>query len=82
MDMAQELELVVNGKLRSLSVPEPATLAAVLAALELKPDRIAVEHNGRIVRRDGWHLSVVEQGDKLEVVHFVGGGAAEIEVKA
>ena len=73
--MAAELELMVNGQARVVAVEEPATLAAVLAALELKGDRIAVEHNGRIARRSAWGETAVNPFDKLEIVHFVGGGS-------
>jgi len=72
--MEQTVELMVNGQKKLLSVKEPAALASVLAALDLKPDRIAVEHNGRIVRRAAWEETPVASGDKLEIVHFVGGG--------
>jgi len=72
--MRSDLELTVNGQLRGVAVEEPATLAAVLAALELKADRIAVEHNGRIAPRTAWGTTPVATMDKLEIVHFVGGG--------
>jgi sulfur carrier protein len=41
----------------------------------LKGDRVAVELNGEIVPRAHWVETIVEEGDRLEVVHFVGGGA-------
>ena len=75
--MATELKLIVNGLERVVTVDEPASLAAVLVALELKPDRIAVEHNGRIARRAAWGETPVQAHDKLEIVHFVGGGCGE-----
>jgi sulfur carrier protein len=43
--------------------------------MDLKGDRIAVEHNGQIVQRARWADTPVSSGDRLEVVHFVGGGA-------
>ena len=76
--MAHDLELLVNGQTRVVTVDEPASLAAVLAALELKADRIAVEHNGRIARRSAWADTVVQDQDKLEIVHFVGGGSGTV----
>lgn len=75
--MATEMNLVVNGQARQLAVEEPTTLANVVAALELKADRIAIEHNGRIARRTGWGETTIAEGDKLEVVHFVGGGRGD-----
>lgn len=69
------LALTINGRSEVLTgLGEQATLAAALAALGLKADRIAVEHNGTIVRRDCWSELLLEPGDKLEIVHFVGGG--------
>jgi sulfur carrier protein len=50
-------------------------LDAVIAALELKPDRIAVELNGEIVRRAAWPETSIRSNDRLEIVHFVGGGS-------
>ncbi len=52
----------------------PATLDAVLSKLELRPDRIAVELNGELAPRTGWSAQPVQVGDRIEVVHFVGGG--------
>jgi len=40
----------------------------------MKPDRVAVELNREIVPRDRWSATLLNQGDRLEIVHFVGGG--------
>ena len=67
--------LVINGQNRSFdNLTSPVSLAQVIAAMELKGDRIAVEHNGQIVQRARWSETPVSSGDRLEVVHFVGGG--------
>jgi len=50
------------------------TLAALIAQLGGKPDRVAVELNLEIVPRDMWQDTILRNGDRLEVVHFVGGG--------
>ena len=73
--MESVLRLVVNGQPRTLDgLVSPAPLASVLERLELRPDRIAVELNGEIAPRTKWgELSVANQ-DRIEVVHFVGGG--------
>jgi sulfur carrier protein len=69
------LTLIVNGQSRSFSNLEPsATLAEVIAAMELKGDRIAVERNGEISPRTRWAEVAVSSSDRLEIVHFVGGG--------
>ena len=73
--MAAELQLIVNGKPRTLDgLDAPAPLTSVLAQLELRPDRIAVELNGEIAPRTKWPELTVRQQDKIEIVHFVGGG--------
>lgn len=70
------LTLVLNGQSRTFpTLPEPASLDQVIAELGLKGDRVAVEHNGEIVPRSAWPQTSVGAGDRLEVVHFVGGGS-------
>ena len=70
------MTLTLNGQIRELDgVDEGAGLDAVLTALELKADRVAVERNGEIVARARWGATAVRSGDRLEVVHFVGGGS-------
>jgi thiamine biosynthesis protein ThiS len=65
--------LTVNGCLRA--VPKGATLAELLAELQLDPRMIVVEHNQTILReREEFHTRTLSDGDTLELVHFVGGG--------
>jgi len=69
------MEIVLNGQPRTVDLdPQTATLEALIAALEMKQDRIAVERNGEIVRRTEWVTTQVQSGDRFEIVHFVGGG--------
>jgi sulfur carrier protein len=69
------LMLRLNGSEREFAGLEAgANLAMVIAELGLKADRVAVEWNGEIAPRDTWGSAQVASGDKLEVVHFVGGG--------
>ena len=69
------LTLTINGQSRTFeSLNSPADLAQVIAELNLKDDRVAVEHNGQIASRPNWTDVFVVSGDRLEVVHFVGGG--------
>jgi sulfur carrier protein len=65
---------LVNGQEREFSDLSSATLADLIAKLGLKDDRVAVEHNGGIVPRSDWPQTTLASGDKLEIVHFVGGG--------
>jgi sulfur carrier protein len=55
-------------------IPEDLTLAGLLEWLKLPADRVAVERNLEIVPRERWPATRMEHGDRLEVVHFVGGG--------
>lgn len=66
------MTIVLNGETRD--VPEGLTLAALLDWLKIAADRVAVERNLEIVPRSQWASACVENGDRLEVVHFVGGG--------
>ena len=70
------MKLHINGDERDFAgVPTPFTLAALVEALGMKPDRVAVELNRDIVPRERWPDTRLNEGDRLEVVHFVGGGA-------
>jgi len=66
------VKLLINGEERSFN--DSLTLSALVEQLGVKPDRIAVELNRNIVRRDDWPQTALHDGDRLEVVHFVGGG--------
>lgn len=69
------MRLVLNGQSREFSqLAPPAWLQDLIAALALKGDRVAVEHNGVIVPRADWVSTPLGEGDRLEIVHFVGGG--------
>ena len=69
------LTLAINGQSRSFEELESATLASLIKALQLKGDRIGVEYNGELVERSRWTETKVNSGDRLEIVHFVGGGS-------
>lgn len=67
--------LVINGQEREFpQLTSDAPLSALVDALELKGDRVAIERNGSIVPRGAWVATALQENDKLEVVHFVGGG--------
>jgi sulfur carrier protein len=65
------MNLIINGENRVLAAE---TLSALVDQLGMKPDRVAVELNREIVRRDQWSQTRLKDGDQLEIVHFVGGG--------
>jgi thiamine biosynthesis protein ThiS len=71
------MTLVINGQPRAFDLAAGATVLDLVAALGLKQDRVAVEQNGSIVSRPAWAGTPVSEGDRFEIVHFVGGGAAD-----
>ncbi len=70
---AGQVTVTINGRERS--IPEGATVSAVLALFDLQAATVVVEHNREILARDRFDERVVRQGDDLEIVRFVGGGA-------
>lgn len=75
------MKLHINGEERLFDPPVP-TLAALIEALGMKPDRVAIELNRDIVPRDRWGETTLNEGDKLEMVHFVGGGSLGANAKS
>ena len=65
------MKLTINGEEKDVAA---ANVAELVAQLGMKPDRVAIELNREIVPRDGWRATALRDGDKLEIVHFVGGG--------
>jgi sulfur carrier protein len=69
------MKLHINGDERSFDKISPSfTLSALIETLGMKADRVAVELNRDIVPRDHWAATTLNEGDRLEIVHFVGGG--------
>ncbi|MBM3778470.1 MAG: sulfur carrier protein ThiS [Acidimicrobiia bacterium] len=55
-------------------LPSPLSMTDLLARLEIDPRRVAIEHNLAIIRRELFPDTLVEDGDRVEIVNFVGGG--------
>ena len=70
--MSNAIRIVVNGESRQ--VPSGSTIAGLLRALEVNPERVAVELNRQIIRRPDWPSTELTEAAELEIVHFVGGG--------
>ena len=66
------MELLLNGE--TLIVPEPATVASLIEHLGLSGKRIAVEVNEDIVARSAHANTFLQAGDRVEIVHAIGGG--------
>jgi sulfur carrier protein len=74
------LTLTLNGQPRLFeALTAPATLDQLVHELGLKSDRVAVEHNGTIAPRAAWPGTTLTEGDRVEVVHFVGGGVFDLD---
>ena len=66
------MRVELNGEPTELS--EGATLLSLIEQLSLAPERVAVELNREVVRRADWPAARLNEGDRVEIVHFVGGG--------
>ena len=69
---AETLRITVNEEPREVAAG--TTLAALVEQLALAPERLAVEHNREVVPRGSWARVELSEGDRVEIVHFVGGG--------
>jgi thiamine biosynthesis protein ThiS len=67
------MKLIINGQDREFG--PLSTVFDLLLQLEMKADRVAVEVNRELISRDRWEQTQLHDGDKLEIVHFVGGGS-------
>ena len=68
------MSVVINGENRE--IPSPITVTVLLRDLGLDARKIALEHNLEIVPRSAYDKTLVSDGDRLEIVHFIGGGDA------
>jgi thiamine biosynthesis protein ThiS len=66
------LRIQVNGDSRE--VEDNQSLIELISNLDLRPEQIAIELNQSVVRRMHWQETVLRDGDRVEIVHFVGGG--------
>jgi sulfur carrier protein len=66
------LQITLNGD--PYEIVEPLTVAGLLARLEIDARRVAVEHNLVVLKRGAFDATLVQDGDQIEIVNFVGGG--------
>jgi thiamine biosynthesis protein ThiS len=71
--MSVAIKIILNGS--EAEVKEGCLIDELIASLGLRPGRLAVELNRRIVRRAEWDSIRIGEGDRIEIVHFVGGGS-------
>ena len=66
------MRLIINGEARTFA--QLGDIAALVAVLQLDPRKVAVERNLEIVPRSTYAQAQLTDGDRIEIVHFVGGG--------
>lgn len=66
------MKVFINGETKE--IVEKINLQTFLKSLSLASERIAVELNEAVVRRKDWENTTLSDADKIEVIHFVGGG--------
>ena len=66
------MKIAVNGEDKEIA--NGLNLDGLLEQLQIRPARVVVELNRNIVSRDAYSTTMLVEGDKLEIVHFVGGG--------
>ena len=67
------MNIIINGE-DHFDLPEGMTLAALLKHLSLPPKKIAIERNLEIVSKSTFDETHLSEGDRLEIIHFIGGG--------
>ena len=68
---SMSLSIIVNGEPRRTA---PGSIADLVRSLELDPAKVAVERNLEIVPRSAYGRTALADGDRIEIVHFIGGG--------
>ena len=66
------MQITLNGDAHE--VARPLTVSELLARLGIDGRRVAVEHNLVVLKRDAFDVTMVRDGDEIEIVNFVGGG--------
>jgi thiamine biosynthesis protein ThiS len=66
------MTITLNGEPHDL--PGPLTVSALLSHLQIDARRVAVEHNLAVLKRSTFDSTTVSEGDRVEIVNFVGGG--------
>lgn len=66
------MRIQVNGQPREAE--DSLNLRDLIASLDLKPEQIAIELNQTVIRRMHWQSTILREDDRVEIVHFVGGG--------
>lgn len=66
------MTITINGEIKELE--SEVNLGRLLELFSLPSQRVAVELNRQVVRKNDWDVTIVKDDDRIEIVHFVGGG--------
>jgi thiamine biosynthesis protein ThiS len=66
------LQIQINGAYEEVS--NGLRLSELIIRMKLRADQIAIELNQQVVRRSAWQSTILQPDDRVEIVHFVGGG--------
>ena len=66
------IKAIVNGAVAKL--PQASTITDVLSLYKLNPERVVAEVNGNVLTKEEYSKTMVNEGDKIELISFVGGG--------
>jgi len=69
------MQIIVNGESQELG--HPLTVTSLLESLDLRSERVAVEVNLKILNRSDFSTWNLQEGDKVEIISFIGGGAPQ-----
>ena len=67
------MQILVNGLKQN--VPPQTNVVQLLEQLDIVPDRIAIEVNLTVIDRAAYHERIFNEGDKVEIISFIGGGS-------
>ena len=66
------MQCIINDE--KFTFDEDLTVSQLLEQMEIDPDRIVVEHNGELIKKESFDSHIVKSDDRLELLEFVGGG--------
>jgi thiamine biosynthesis protein ThiS len=66
------MKVFINGETREIN--QQLNLRELLEKLDLPQERVAVELNKEVIRKKDWEMVKIAEADKIEIIHFVGGG--------
>ena len=72
MKKTKKIKINLNGK--TLSLNEGTSVYKVIRKIKLKPNKIAIELNRKIINKKNMNKIFLKNKDKIEIVHFIGGG--------